>query len=107
MTPTGTTGGRFYRTDRRTLRRGRCTSMVLRSNQPNQRWGMYYEGGSTLTLEICNSGVTIPWTYDTNWHHWGAVLPNGQTDIAAGQMYLDGAQVEPAQSKVGHVLRRW
>ena len=56
----------------------------------NNRWGMYYNADNKLYLEISNASRSIPWTYDTNWHNFVAIMPSGQTDISSIIICLDG-----------------
>lgn len=69
-------------------------------NADSQRWGMYYGGDNTLSIEgggASGGYRSFSWTYDTNWHQLAFVLPAGASTFSQVLMYLDGTlQAETA-----------
>jgi hypothetical protein len=64
------------------------------SNQINgSRWTLIYGGNNTLGVEINGGGASIPWTFDTNWHHLAATSAAGNSNPQNANLYLDGTLV--------------
>jgi len=54
------------------------------------RWNIWWFGSNTIGFETRNNAVTTTFNYDTNWHHFVAVNPAGNTLLSGVLLYLDG-----------------
>lgn len=56
----------------------------------NSRFSVAYSDPNLLFAEFGDNDQTIPFTYDTNWHHVVMVMPSGDNQTDQVMMYLDG-----------------
>ncbi|HZL20552.1 MAG TPA: hypothetical protein VFG23_22665 [Polyangia bacterium] len=61
------------------------------NNTGANAWSVIYDPTAGLGMWESLGSETEIYTGDTSWHHMAAVLPSGQSTIAGGVLYLDGA----------------
>lgn len=77
---------------------GTAQEMFGFGNNPGgtaSRFACFYDGAGHVYCEVGTNQNYFNWTFDSNWHHFVAVLPTGSTDLNSVLLYFDGVLQTP------------